>query len=315
MICSYFSGRIGNQLFQYAYARSLQEMRGGVDDLIMNFNLVLSAGKAVNGFEDSLRYFNVRKYKTNHENLVMSYGDTRQRLIYLLYQVTHRTHISNNKDNWFKRFRKQGLVFSDYLDNDITINESILPKHRNLILYGKFENPELFQDIRPQLIEELTPTQPNVLSNKRLYEIIRNTNSICVSIRRGDYLSTNFSKDFFVCDKDYFTSAIKKAQEVIPDATFVFFSDDIKWVRDSIKIDAPSYYERGNDPVWEKLRLMYSCKHFIISNSTFSWWAQYLSRNPEKVVISPDHWYNNREMNEHARLLQPEFIKIPVAWH
>lgn len=315
MIASYITGRIGNQLFQYAYARSLQERRGGDDDLIMNFNLVLSAGKAVNGFEDSLRYFNVRKYKTSNENLVLSYGDTRQRLIYLLYQFAHRAHISSNKDNWFKRFRKQGLIFNDYLDNEITINERILPKHRNLILYGKFENPELFQDIRPQLIEELTPTQPDVLANKRLYEIIRNTNSICVSIRRGDYLSTNFSKDFFVCDKDYFTLAIKKAQEVIPDATFVFFSDDIQWVRENIKIDAPSYYESGNDPVWEKLRLMYSCKHFIISNSTFSWWAQYLSRNPEKVVISPDHWYNNREMNEHARLLQPEFTKISVAWH
>lgn len=39
--------------------------------------------------------------------------------------------------------------------------------------------------------------------------------------------------------------------------------------------------------------MMYSCKHFIISNSTFSWWAQYLSRNNEKIVVSPDRWFNN----------------------
>ena len=43
-------------------------------------------------------------------------------------------------------------------------------------------------------------------------------------------------------------------------------------------------------PVYETLRLMYSCKHFIISNSTFSWWGQYLSQNDNKVVVSPRVW-------------------------
>ena len=86
------------------------------------------------------------------------------------------------------------------------------------------------------------------------------------------------------------------------------FSDDIQWVKDNIKdLDIEMYYEDGNDTLDEKLRLMYSCKHFIISNSTFSWWAQFLSRNNEKIVISPDRWY---KQDISATLINDEWIKI-----
>ena len=79
---------------------------------------------------------------------------------------------------------------------------------------------------------------------------------------------------------------------------YIIFSDDIEWCRENIKFSENIYYEDGTDPVWEKLRLMYSCKHFIISNSTFSWWAQYLSRNNDKIVIAPARWHNSGYTND-----------------
>ena len=54
---------------------------------------------------------------------------------------------------------------------------------------------------------------------------------------------------------------------------------------------------------------MTSCKHFIISNSTFSWWMQYLSEYGNKKVIAPSKWYKNCE-NFSVPLLEDDFILI-----
>ena len=41
----------------------------------------------------------------------------------------------------------------------------------------------------------------------------------------------------------------------------------------------------------QQLLIMMDCDHFVISNSSFSWWGAYLSQNKEKIVVSPVHWY------------------------
>ena len=81
-------------------------------------------------------------------------------------------------------------------------------------------------------------------------------------------------------------------KEKIDNPLFVVFSDDIEWVKENMDFGASAIYEDGTDPLYEKIRLMSSCKHFIISNSTFSWWVQYLSTNKKKIVIAPKKWKN-----------------------
>jgi hypothetical protein len=166
-------------------------------------------------------------------------------------------------------------------------------KAKNKIFYGNFESDKYFNENEKLLKKLYTPKEKELEKNKKLYNIIKNSNSVCITIRRGDFVTNpEFKKVHFICDEEYFQNAIKIIKEKINDPTFIVFSDDVDWVKKNMGFGEPTFYEDGTDQIFEKLRLMYSCKHFIISNSTFSWWAQYLSRNEEKVVVAPKKWKN-----------------------
>ena len=297
MIYLILTGRLGNQMFQYAFARKLHIERKCKDGFCFSFKDILARKDEGKGFEDTLQFFNVLPYRTCNKNLIKEFGTPYQKFLYGLNKLK-KGIISDNI------FRKNGIILSNYCNDNISHIE-------NIFLRGKFENPLCFKDICDELRHEFTPKEPPINGNKELYQIIENSNSICVSIRRGDYLSINNKNDFYLCDEAYFNKAISYMKEHVSNPVFIFFSDDINWVRNNIQInDIEAYYESGEDPVWEKLRLMYSCKNFIISNSTFSWWAQFLSQNNNKVVVSPSRWFANN--NWKSFLLDDSFIKIDV---
>lgn len=318
VIGSFMSGRLGNQMFQYAFAKALKMAQGGTGQFVFNFKRVYHAGTIDEGFEDSLKYFNVEPYEMESANLILKYGNIFQIIVYLLFVAIIRTiHLYSNDykgEFLLSILRRTGILYSSYSDNrycvyDKYFNNKLLKK--KYICSGKFENPTFFNKIRPILLEEFTPKISPLKENYELYQMMDQTNSVCVSIRRGDYLNNNNRKNFYICDEVFFRKAIGVVKCKIDNPVLFFFSDDINWVKGNIQPDLPSFYESGKDPVWEKLRLMYSCKHFIISNSTFSWWAQYLSRNDNKIVISPDHWFNHESKVCSCQLLLDNFVKIP----
>lgn len=317
VVCSYLSGRMGNQMFVYAFSKALKIAQGGNGKLVFNLKKVISQGTENDGFEDTLKFFNVEPYVTEKSNLVLKYGNILQVIVYTAYILSIKLFGADaNSTTWSAVLRKFGMLFTNWWD-DSRLYDRFLNNQRicdRVFLYysGVIENTLYYDKIRVKLLEELTPKEPPLFGNKTLYDLIEQTNSVCVSVRRGDYLSPEHIKDFYVCDESYFRRAIEVAKNTIENPTLFFFSDDIEWVKEHIKSDLPSYYESGNSPVWEKMRLMYSCKHFIISNSTFAWWAQYLCRNTDKVVIAPDRWRNGEIRNNACRLLLDSFIKIPT---
>ena len=284
-------------MIQYATIRAFQERYCKEEQLNLDFSEVYARSKE--GYDEELNNFNVKPYtknkmkKTFIQKILLLFLDS-IKVFYILKDKVLKTknyskkmYIVENKLQPF--FNKHGLYsfrlgYYDFKNSKVN----------NKCFYGTFESSKYFNDIKDILREEFTPIHDKLKHNKELYKKIESTESVCVTIRRGDFVTNDaVRKNLYICTPEYFEKAIQRIQKEIKNPTFFIFSDDIEWCRNNMNLPKNCYFEKGDDPVWEKLRMMYSCKHFIISNSTFSWWVQYLSRNNDKVVIAPNRWTND----------------------
>lgn len=304
-------GRLGNQLFRYAFARELQK-HNPKERIVYNFDeihrTIYNSGFANDNY---LNFFNIKGLECQD---AINYSIPQ----YIILKIFNRFYPRETdfirkqryETKWVKVLELFGLYYFNYGFHKFNLKKPWWVK--NIILNGAFESEKYFPDIKAQLKEEITPKYSIQEYNKELVDIIRNTNSVAISIRRGDFVDDNRIRGtYYVCDKKYYEEAIANIRERVKEPTFIFFSNDIEWVKNNIQIDGcPCYYESGKDEVWETLRLMSSCKHFIISNSTLHWWAQYLSDNDDKIVIAPSRWFN---LDMHSEIYQNHWILLPVS--
>ena len=84
--------------------------------------------------------------------------------------------------------------------------------------------------------------------------------------------------------------ALDQMKEKLGDFKLFIFTDDKEFVRERFHLCEYELVEDVTD--LEEFVLMQQCKHHIIANSTFSWWAAYLSENKGGVVFAPvaDMW-------------------------
>lgn len=296
MIYVEMNGRLGNQMFRYAFARMIQ-LQGGMDEpLCFDFKNIFAEEKKgeMPGWEDSLRHFQTVPYTYYEKEGKLIWNETSlwEKAVLGIEMLGDRMFVrgrgANERLKWRRHFLKwqnrRGLylLFVGY-DYPFTWVK------KRKIAAAPFECARYCEEIRETLQKEFTPRYPVLEKNREMMHRIENTNSVCITIRRGNYLQY---KALDVCTVGYFERAAEKMKELVEDPVFFIFSDDVEWAKEHLAIDGEVHYESGDDPVWEKLRLMYSCSHFIISNSTFSWWAQFLGKDPQKKVIAPDHWFN-----------------------
>jgi len=121
-------------------------------------------------------------------------------------------------------------------------------------------------------------------------------NAVSLHVRRGDYVLDKLTNTVHgVCDIDYYTEAIGRMTAAISDPRFYIFSDDMEWAKTNLSINRfpVAYIDHNASADYEDIRLMYSCKHHIIANSSFSWWGAWLNNYGGKKVIAPKKWFRS----------------------
>lgn len=313
MIFIEVKGRCGNQLFRYAFARYVQEKTGD-NKLCFNFNGVYSLSHTGKGFVNELENFKTVPFIEYNKEGKILWNETNlvQKIICVLNSVYLKYLNKKTRQEQVDKSCKFNTILN-YL-GIYWLREGYAPmkiyKRKNQFISGNYECKKFFDEIRMKLLEELEPKHPVLEQNRELFKYIEETQSVCISVRRGDFFSDKYANSFAVCTELYYLKAKEKVSKLIDNPKFFCFSDDIDWCRNVLFKDSTDITFISQDmPVYETLRLMYSCKHFILSNSTFSWWGYYLSRNDEKVVISPSRWNNDGFVSP---LIEDDWIKIDV---
>lgn len=169
-----------------------------------------------------------------------------------------------------------------------------IPFKPNQNISGYFQSWKYWEHCQDYIREIFTPREPEY---SEMFE------GICaIHVRRGDYLK--FADYHPTQTMEYY----KNAMESIPCERFLIFSDDIEWCKENFK-DKNCIVSDAASPSVD-FNCMRLCSHFIIANSSFSWWAAWLSINENKVVVAPKNWFGIKLSETHPTtdLILPNWI-------
>jgi hypothetical protein len=177
----------------------------------------------------------------------------------------------------------------DFVDNvfrklDLYIDHPNEVKNDEATVYGGYFQSESHFEKYSEAVKSLfSPTKEFIDRIRTDIPVIFNTEVTVVNVRRGDYL--HYPNYHPVVSPEY----IHKALTLVPANQYIVASDDIPWCKEHLNMPNAIYLDGWK--VHEQLWIMAMCHHFIISNSSFSWWAAYLSRHSGKIVIAPETWF------------------------
>lgn len=263
-------GGLGNQMFQYAIGKNIALAND--DTLILDLTNLLRRDENLNHThrEFELDFFNISAIKKIYPQKKNSF-----------------------KEKCIRRF------FTKYINETHHIfDPTVLNNKGNIYLTGFWQNVKYFEGIEPTIRNEFQfKTEPDS-NNKLFLTKVQNCNSISIHFRRGDYITNKNSANYHgTCSNEYYKNAIIYIKKHVKNPHFFIFSDEINWVEENFNFEDEHTFVDINSGGrgFEDMRLMSHCKHNIIANSSFSWWAAWLNTNLNKIVIAPKTWFVNRD--------------------
>lgn len=294
-------------MFQYAFAREIAERKN--DDITINTAHIADHGNGDPSFRNELSGFELSGhviFTDTRKDQVLLHGSFLQKSVYKWYRWVRKIYGKMGKDPHAVDLGMRNLLSRIGIYRDNLHRASLLKigrnAQKNTFIYGYFEDPVYFRDIRVELLDAFRPLAELRPCNERLLQLIQTSESVCVSFRKWEVNGRE------VCGKEYYEKAINYILEHVSNPVFVIFSNDVEWVKGHFELPANCLYEEENSAIYEKITLMSACRHFIITNSTFAWWAQYLGTADNKIVVSPSRWYEIS--GEGDPLIEDSFVKL-----
>jgi len=264
-------GGLGNQLFCYAAARRLAQVN--------NAELVLDN---ITGFRRDKNYS--RQYSLDRFNISARLASPYERMEpFEKYQRRLRMQLSK-----LIPFENRTYLEQEGIDFDQRLLDFKLRK----IVYidGLWQSEKYFVDIESTIRNDLMVNPPKDSINLGLAQKISNCNSISLHIRWFDDPSKESS--LYNVTYGYYLHAIQMMSKYVNNPHFFIFSDNIQAADALLSLPESMRTLVTNNQSGERqsfdLWLMTQCKHFIIANSTFSWWGAWLAENKDKIIINPN---------------------------
>jgi hypothetical protein len=200
--------------------------------------------------------------------------------------------------NLRRRFWVPGLPHV-VVEKNHPFDPSVLELKGNIYLVGYWQSEKYFQEIADTVRHDFCFKNPPAGPNAATAAHIRATCSICVHVRRTDYITDPCSNRLIgTCSPEYYRSAAQFVASRLPNPHFFVFSDEPDWARANLMLPGPASFVADNDLQrgYEDLRLMTLCQHHIIANSTLSWWGAWLSSSGG-ITIAPKKWFKGDEVD------------------
>lgn len=184
----------------------------------------------------------------------------------------------------------------EFKESALGFNKSFNKLKGNVILDGYWQSYKYFNGYEDH-VSELFKFPASKGKNKKLLDQITSVESISLHVRRGDYNTKIGRKYHGLMPFKYYQESVKAVTRGTASPHLFVFSDEIDWCKENLKFDIPATFVDSNSPNTgsQDMSLMSACKHNIIANSSFSWWAAWLNRNPRKIVCAPKNWFAGEE--------------------
>lgn len=284
-------GGLGNQLFQYGFAKLIEKKTNSPTAIDMSY--------FQNDFDDPIRKPRLLKYKIS---LPIATNDDIKRtcmfkhsgnVLGLKYRLGIGAEALFNKKYYFEHNRK-------FINPNKLLNYSYYD--------GYWQSWRYIDKIWDFMKTDLIPNYEIDYMTRELIEKIKKENSVFVGIRKGDYASSQ--SHFGSFGNPYYKKAMDYILERVDNPIFYIFSNDISWVKQNINFKGKTVIFREPEDIvddFEDFLIMTECKHSIIINSTFHWWGARINDNKDKIVIAPKKWFFDGSPID---IIPPHWIKI-----